>query len=161
MKKNRMFGLGVGTTSVVMIFIVLCLTILGTMLYMMSKSDMVITDKKVNYAISYQMADSVAVDTLASIDNCLYEMSDGNIKFDGNDECKKLLDRIKNINIDYKEKNISYRVGLENNTFLDIVIKINTSNDDYVLKKNSYTIIRWKKVSSNVDIGKDTLNIWK
>ena len=33
MKKNKTFGLGVGMTSVIMIFVILCLVIIGTLLY--------------------------------------------------------------------------------------------------------------------------------
>lgn len=161
MKKNKTFGLGVGMTSVIMIFVILCLAIIGTLLYMITYSDTVIVDKKVNYSISYQMADNVAVDTLAFIDNKLNELNSKQIAFNGNSKCRDIMDEIDNIEIDYNTNNISYKVGLGENNYLDIVLKINVNNDKYVNNKNSYSILKWKKVSNVSKMEKDNLNVWK
>lgn len=161
MKKNKTFGLGVGMTSVIMIFVILCLAIIGTLLYMITYSDTVIVDKKVNYSISYQMADNVAVDTLATIDNKLSELNSKQIAFNGNSKCRDIMDEIDNIEIDYNTNNISYKVGLGENNYLDIVLKINVNNDKYVNNKNSYSILKWKKVSNVSKMEKDNLNVWK
>lgn len=161
MKKNKMFGLGVGTTSVLMIFIVLCLTILGTLLYMITKSDMTITEKKANYSVKYQMAENVAVETLSSIDECLYELTYNRIKFGDSRECSDVLSKIKNVFIDYDNKTILYKVGLSDNMYFDVKLRVNTNTDGYVLKKNSYTIIKWKIDSKDLDLNKDNLNVWK
>ena len=161
MKKNKTFGLGVGMTSVIMIFVILCLAIIGTLLYMITYSDTVIVDKKVNYSISYQMADNVAVDTLATIDNKLSELNSKQIAFNGNSKCRDIMDEIDNIEIDYNRNNITYKVGLGENNYLDIVIQINVNNDKYVDDKKSYTILKWKKVSNVSKMEKDNLNVWK
>ncbi len=161
MKKNKTFGLGVGTTSVIMIFVILCLVIIGTLLYLITYSDTVIVDKKANYSISYQMADNVAVDTLAIIDDKLGELYSKKIAFNGNGKCRSIMDEIDNIEIDYNKNNISYKVGLGENNYLDIVIQINVNNDKYVDDKKSYTILKWKKVSNVSKIEKDNLNVWK
>ena len=161
MKKNKTFGLGVGMTSVIMIFVILCLVIIGTLLYMITYSDTVIVDKKANYSISYQMADNVAVDTLAIIDDKLGELYSKKIAFNGKGKCRSIMDEIDNIEIDYNKNNISYKVGLGENNYLDIVLKINVNNDKYVNDKNSYTILKWKKVSNVSKLEKDNLNVWK
>ena len=161
MKKNKTFGLGVGMTSVIMIFVILCLAIIGTLLYMITYSDNAIIDKKISYSISYQMADNIATETLADIDDKLGELSDNKIGFNENEECIKIMNQIDNIVINYDKKNISYKVGLGENNYLDIVLKINVDKKDFVYEKNSYTILKWKKVTNISDIKNDNLNVWK
>lgn len=161
MKKNKTFGLGVGMTSVIMIFVILCLAIIGTLLYMITYSDNVIINKKVNYSISYQMADNIAVDTLAEIDSKLGELYNKKIAFNGSEECSNIMDKIKNIEINYDKNNISYKVGLGESNYLDIVLQINVNKNKYVYKKNSYTILKWKKVTKASEIQNNNLNVWK
>ena len=107
------------------------------------------------------MADNVAVDTLATIDNKLSEFNSKQIAFNGNSKCRDIMDEIDNIEIDYNTNNISYKVGLGENNYLDIVLKINVNNDKYVNIKNSYTILKWKKISNMSKMEKDNLNVWK
>ena len=120
LKRNNISGIGIGTTSVIMIFVVLCLSILATLLYTVTKSDEVVTDKKVGYATRYQLADNVAIETLAYIDEKLYELCEKNIPFYNYNSCRVILDSLENVSIDYKNKKIAYKVGLETNINLEV-----------------------------------------
>lgn len=159
MKKNKVFGIGVGTTSVLMLFIVMCLVMLAILSYMIVKTDTGMVDKKANYSIRYQMADSVAVDTLAKIDEKLYEISDKKILFANEIECRDIMDTLDGISVDYTKKHIAYRVGLDDDSYLDVLLRINVKNN-LVNKKERYKILKWNMVTETKEIGNDTLNVW-
>lgn len=159
MKKNKFFGIGVGTTSVLMLFVVVSLTMLAILSYMIVITDTDMVDKKANYSIRYQMADSVAVETLSKIDEKLYEISNKRIVFANEIECREVMDTLDGVSIDYEKKQIAYRVGLDDNSSLDVLMQVNVKNN-LVNKKERYRILKWKIMTESKDIGNDTLNVW-
>lgn len=161
MKKNKIFGIGVGTTSVMLMFVIVCIMMLAIMSYMIVKTDTDVVDKKASYSIRYQMADSVAVETLAKIDEKLYEISRRNIDFSNINECRVYMDSLSGVNVDYNKQQLSYKVGLDDKTNLEVILQVNTTNNKKVRSKKRYSILRWKIVTESKDIGNDNLNVWK
>ncbi len=159
MRKNKVFGVGVGTTSVLMLFVVICLIMLAILSYMIVKTDTDMVDKKASYSIRHQMADNVAVETLSKIDEKLYEISNKRIIFANEIECRDIMDTLDGVSIDYDKKQISYRVGLDDNCSLDVLILVNVQNNQ-VNKKDRYKILKWKTITETKEIGNDTLNVW-
>ncbi len=159
MKKNKVFGIGVGTTSVLMLFVVICLIMLAILSYMIVKTDTDMIDKKANYSIRYQLADSVAVETLSKIDEKLYEISNKKILFVNEIECRNIMDTLDCVSVDYDKKQISYRVGLDNNSSLDVLLQVNVKNNQVNIKER-YSVLKWKIITESKEIGNDTLNVW-
>ena len=160
MKKNKVYGLGIGTTSVILVFVIICLTILSALAYTIVKSDSDIIDKKMSYTIRYQMAENIAVDTLAKVDEKLYELSKKKIVFSDEYECKKVMNTLEGININYEKKQIAFNVGLDDDSTLEVLIKVNIYANNLINNKNRYNVLRWKMVTDFGEIGNDTLNIW-
>ena len=142
-----------------MLFVVVSLTMLAILSYMIVITDTDMVDKKANYSIRYQMADSVAVETLSKIDEKLYEISNKRIVFANEIECREVMDTLDGVSIDYEKKQIAYRVGLDDNSSLDVLMQINVKNN-LVNKKERYRILKWKIMTESKDMGNDTLNVW-
>lgn len=159
MKKNKIFGLGVGTTSALMLFVVICLVMLAILSYMIVNTDTAIVEKKISYSIRYQMADNVAVETLAKVDDKLYEISQKRIAFANEIECRNIMDTLEGVSVDYKKQQISYRVGLDDNSSLMVLLQVNTHNK-LVSIKERYSIVKWQIVPESKEIGKNALNVW-
>lgn len=60
-------GIGVGISSILMIFVALCLTIFATLSYLSARADGKLTERFVAATESYYAADAAAEETLAAI----------------------------------------------------------------------------------------------
>ena len=65
-------GIGAGGSSVLMVFVVLCLCIFGTLSLLSANADLVISNKTAAAAEGYYRADAEAERLLARIDACLF-----------------------------------------------------------------------------------------
>ncbi len=72
MKSNNNIKVSVGVSSIIMIFVVLCLTTFGVLSYLSAQSDYKLTIKTLNSIKDYYVADSTAEEFLAEIDDYLY-----------------------------------------------------------------------------------------
>ncbi|MBE5935438.1 MAG: hypothetical protein E7262_06560 [Lachnospiraceae bacterium] len=165
MKKSKVYNLGIGTTSILIIFIVVCLTILSVLSYMVTNTDYKITNKKTEYNSLYQEADSKAVDMMAHIDSVLYEIAKKKIKV--NDvNAKMMLETIGDIQIDYSENEISYEVKIKNNSFISVVLGINTNEKNKLPsvtkedREKRLSIKSWQLVNKTEEIEENMLNLW-
>ena len=159
MRKNRIFSFGIGTTSILMIFIIISLTVISLLSYMVTVKDLRLTDKKGEYVQKYQSADNLAVEKLVQIDDKLVQMRDENVKF-SSDKAKKILEDVKDINIDYQSKMINYYVLLNDRSYLYVELKINTNKDSFINKKNRINVQSWKLVSKSQNIEEENLELW-
>lgn len=119
--KKKSVGVGIGTCSLMMIFTVLCLTIFAVLSLLQANSAYA---QSINYAdsiINYYDADSKAMQIKAMIEN------------DSVDE--KMIEEYA---IKYAEDQISYRVMIDDNAYLDIILD------------EDFDIVKWRGVS-NVD----------
>ena len=73
MKQKEGFRLGTGTSSILMIFVVLCLTVFGVLSFSTASADQRLTDKALDGVTAYYAADALAEEALAQIDACLAE----------------------------------------------------------------------------------------
>lgn len=78
MKEKSGFQIGTGVTSILMIFVILCLTTFGILSYTSVKADLTLTEKNADHVSAYYEAYSKAQERLSQIDNFLYGLvSDG------------------------------------------------------------------------------------
>ena len=159
MKKNRIYSFGIGTTSILMVFIIISLTSIALLSYMVTVKDSELIQKKIEYSLKYQSADNIAVDKMGEIDNKLVRISEEELKFDS-DDTKKILCKIKDINVDYKLNTINYYVLLNDSTHLYVELKVNTNKKDNVKKDNRIDIKTWKLVNKSQNIEEDKLELW-
>ncbi len=120
---KRKVSVGIGLSTLMMVFTVLCLTIFATLSFFQAKRNLKETDLIVNSSVEYYAADYKA--------SVIY---------------KDLLDNLDNL--DYLNKN---NVKVEDNVY-SYSIKINdTSSLDVKLEYNdgSFTILKWQEVAYN------------
>ncbi len=74
MKTNSRFQIGTGVTSILMIFIVLCLTTFAILSYSSANADADMTDRHIDYIEAYYNAYSKLNDGVAKIDTVAYSI---------------------------------------------------------------------------------------
>ena len=157
MKKKQFFGLGVGLSSVIMIFVVLCLTTLAVLAYFCAKADTKLTDKKVAYASSYQDADVEAKEVLFNVDETLLELSKeqkGLLEFKDKYKGKAEVSIV-------DDSYIYYEVYVTDSISLCVKLKVNLSEDNIVTNDSKrYSIEQWKTVNVGYELEDEILDLW-
>lgn len=74
MKGKSRFQLGTGVTSILMIFVILCLTTFAILAYSSASADLNMTKKHVSYMDAYYAAYSKLNDEVARIDKVVYRL---------------------------------------------------------------------------------------
>lgn len=138
---NKSIGFPVGTSSLLMIFIVLCLTTFAAISYIKANNDFKLSLKSAQSMTEYYQADSEAEKMVKNIDDSL-ELSRNKGHF---------LDLLRQYDLEIKsEQNqvlISYIVPIKDTLELQVELEV------FYLDKR-YQIKQWKVV--NTHIGDDT-----
>ena len=74
MSKKKTFHIGTGVTSLLMIFVVLCLTTFGILSYTSANAEVALTKKNSDYVEAYYRAYSKGSVVLSDIDRIIYEI---------------------------------------------------------------------------------------
>lgn len=74
MKKKESAPFGAGMSSLLMVFVVLCLTVFGVLAYMTARADSRLTQRSAQMVQAYYAADAEAEEALARLDAALLEM---------------------------------------------------------------------------------------
>ena len=135
MKKKKTFHIGTGITSLLMIFVILCLTTFGILSYTSANAEVALTKKNADYVEAYYNAYSKGSVVLADIDriifdipqqediNTYYQYVEENIQslyFDG---C--VIEVIR----DSKDMLIEVSVDVTNKQYLFMILKVNEQSD--------------------------------
>ncbi len=73
MKEKQRYHVGIGVPSILMIFVVLCLTTFGVLSYSSAAADHRLTEKNIEYMKAYYEADAQAQEMLRQVDHVLQE----------------------------------------------------------------------------------------
>lgn len=157
--KNKITNFGIGMTSIMMVFVIVCLTFLALLAYVVTEKDANITRKKEEYSYSYKQADNKAVYKLASIDEELYNLAIEKKQLDSKD-AKQRLNSIEDIEVDYKSKCIDYNMHVDNRAYIKVKLNVCTDRNGVISKKDRYKIIKWQLVNEAEVIEEEPLNIW-
>lgn len=71
MKERVRMSLSVGGPTIIMIFVILCLTTLGTLSLVTANTDLKLTEKTAAYTVDYYGADSLGEEFLAEVDGII------------------------------------------------------------------------------------------
>ena len=116
-------SMGIGLSTLMMVFTVLCLTIFATLSFLQAKRNLKETDLMVNSSVEYYDADYKASviyeDLLDNLDNLDY-LNENNIEVEGN--------------------TYSYSIKINDTSSLDVKLEYND---------NSLTILKWQEVVNN------------
>jgi len=152
---NRKYsGVGVGSTSIIMILVVLCLTTFSILSYSSSRVGEKFAKKSKTFTALYYLADKNANTTLSKIDGVLFESSGDNI---GYGDGVLSLDKIAGVSV--LEKTNCYIVNF-NSTISDsrmisveLEIPLNPSNE-------RYKITKWLATSVGIEYEDDIPDLW-
>lgn len=146
-KIERPVGIGTGYLSIMMIFVVLCLTLLAALSYSTASTENGYSQKSGEYTKAYYAADLAAKQTLAAVDSAA-------AKYDDYTDFMLLaeLDEI---------EGVEYTV-LMNGLEVRWVTPVNKSQSISSAVRYSgagYEMLEWRTVSVN-DISDNHLNVW-
>lgn len=142
-KKKEISGIQIGTSSLILIFVVLCLTIFSVLSLMSSMSDMRLAQKSLAAVEEYYIADSLAEKKLKEIDMI--------IKNDHNfaEELGEMFDPATGLIYYEIPINESQALCVE----LDVISRANNG-------EKRYNILKWQEVNKGEYEIDDSLPVW-
>lgn len=167
MKQKKDSFINIGFSSIIMVFIMICLVTFATLSVLTAHSDYQLSKKASDKTTAYYAADSIAREELAAIDSALFEVY--NASASSEDYFQQILaeDFIKelpqsNSNITIKQTDtlpvITYEIPVSNVQTLHVALKIQypqTGSECFS------TIIRWQTVTTNEpDESDEFLNLY-
>ena len=163
-KKNRASFINIGFSSIVMVFIMICLVTFATLSVLTANSDYRLSQKLADKTIAYYEADSKARDMLELLDNRLFDIylegSSSDVFYEAvaiTDFSANAPSDIQNITL---EDNfiLSYEVPLSEIQTLHVSLQINFPTAE---SECFTTITRWQTVIENApDESDEYLNLY-
>lgn len=167
MKEKQRLSIGTGVPSILMIFVVLCLTTFGVLSFSSSRADLNLTKKNAIQVEAYYTADGVAQEILMEIDGLIYKAQSA----DGDETIYEetvlsLLSTVETVLI-MKDKGdntleVSYKVPLNEQQDLEVIITILPYNSLNRYEINSYRIIKIDNGEVSIDLDSEILDgLWQ
>lgn len=141
--KKSEIGVGIGSTSIIMVFVVLCLTTFGVLALVTVDGEYKLTQKTAESITHFYEADSQAEELLAQIDGVLVAANaeiqrQGDLRY-----IVKELCQIPTITLESSSQNqieVSYQIPVDERQKLAVRMQINP----YEMSKESrYTLLEW------------------
>ena len=146
MKGNSGFQIGTGITSILMIFVILCLTTFGILSYTSANADYSLTEKNADYVTDYCDAYSELSDELAVIDKAIYSVKVNSKESDAQyfDKILAKIEDTESSDVDVKcvkgqdSIEVTLSEAMNDSQMLIMVIKINGADEEsrYNIMKN-------------------------
>lgn len=160
MNRPKASGANVGGAMILVIFVVLCLAIFGTLSAVSAHAEKRLTDKAAAAVTSYYEADSAAEKTLAVIDGKLADAQALGITGESYlSACAQALQSVEGLTVSRQGDRLalSYRVIMENDQHLDVTLAVPASPTD----GERYVVTTWKVVRDNVPEYSETeVDLW-
>lgn len=128
---KKIYGMNIGSSSILMIFVILCLVSFATLSIVSANADYMLSKKMADRNISYYEACNQAERSIATIDTTLQNLSETGISED---------EYFKQVGYD-----ISYTITISNIQSLQIELKILYPNKE---EPSCYEITSWKVVTT-------------
>lgn len=166
MNKKRKFSINIGFSSILMVFIMICLVTFATLSLLTSNSDYRLSQKMADKTTAYYEADTTAKNTANIIDQylaSLYENSaDAASYYNGmNVELIKsnLPDKVYSFLVTYDNETpvISYQVMVSSVQTLHVSLEIHYPQNE---EESFYKISQWQTKTSNAPAEEEHLNLF-
>lgn len=142
-KKKEISGIQIGTSSLILIFVVLCLTIFSVLSLMSSMSDMRLAQKSLSATEEYYKADSLAEKKLKEIDMII--------------ESTYALEEKMGEIYDPATGLISYEIPINEHQVLCVELEVISRAKD---GEKRYNITKWQEVNKGEYEIDDSLPVW-
>ncbi|MBO5260488.1 MAG: hypothetical protein J6B26_08940 [Agathobacter sp.] len=165
MNKKRKFSVNIGFSSIMMVFIMICLVTFATLSLLTSHSDYRLSQKMADKTTAYYEADTIAKDTARMIEqylDSLYENStDAASYYHGiNADLIRgeLPDQVYGLMVsDTEIPVISYQVTISSVQTLYVSLEVHYPQNG---EESFYKITRWQSKTSNAPAEEDHLNLF-
>lgn len=147
-KKDSAPFANIGVSSLLVIFIILCLVVFATLTLSTAKSDYSFAQKLAQHKTEYYDASNKAETSLAALDKSLRKSGDLV------SSAREVLGSGYNCNT--ADNTIQWQVPMNDSQALEVVIKVNRP---YNKNSGNYTIKRWQTVST-VEQSEQTMNLF-
>lgn len=151
MKKKTQMGLGVGASSILLIFVLLCLTTFATLSLVSAQADARLSGKTAESVSAYYEADARAEELLAEIDGALQSVPVGEGYLQA---CVGLLAALDGVDVSQDEDglSVSYQVAAGENQQLQVTLEVPASG--------GYRLTGWKMVNTTQWQEEETMSLW-
>lgn len=151
--KKRLSPYSIGSCSILLIFVTICLTTFAALSLVSANSDYNMTKKTADNTTQYYMADSKAQLTLSSLSHVVENNLD---KQDFLSACFEDISKLESFSTEQKDGklNVTYTVPITNRQYLEAKITI----EDNINKEIS--INSWKVITKADDSEESPLNVW-
>lgn len=161
MAKKKGTGVNIGSISILVIFVILCLTTFATLSLVSANSDSKLSSNTAGSVTSFYKADSAAEELLAEIsEKCLAPALKDTTRELFLDRCVELKTGI-NKAVSYTRENdrlfFHYSVPIDDKSELQVSLEV-----IYPDRKGGapYKLTKWTTVSTAEWIGDESLNVW-
>ncbi len=157
MKKTSSPITNIGSVSLLMIFIVLCLAVFSTLSLSGSLSEYRYSQKIAQHHADYYNASASASRILREIDQILHLSYDEQTEqyYDTIEKQLALLDGVE-ADLISEPPSITYKIPIDDSQSLRIMLALNAPDE---LKKGYYRITAWQEIPSSEWNGDDSLNL--
>ncbi|RGB69688.1 hypothetical protein DW086_00675 [Harryflintia acetispora] len=151
MKKRTQMGLGVGASSILLIFVLLCLTTFATLSLVSAQADARLSEKTAETVSAYYEADARAEELLAQIGEALKSVPPGEGYLQ---TCAGLLAAIDGVDVlqDDDGLAVSYQVAAGENQQLQVSLTIPATG--------GYRLTGWKTVNTAQWQEGEPMSLW-
>ena len=148
-------GMGVGFVSLIMIFAVICLTVLAVLSYQAASANDILNTKSAEFTREYYAADTSAKETLMLLDGLALTASEGFFEDDFIAMCE---DELPDAGISRTSKGIevSYREPVNDRLMLDVKVLFTLNAE----QGKRYSITEWRIISSLPEETEEPIGVW-
>lgn len=167
MKEKQRLSIGTGVSSILMIFVVLCLTTFGVLSFSSARADLNLTKKNGAQIEAFYIVDGIAQEILAEIDSLLYtaQSAGGDATIYEETVLSLLATVSPSLTIDKNEEDtlkVSYSVPLNEQQYLEVVLTILPYDSLKRYKINSYRLIQNENGEISIDLDSEILDgLWQ
>jgi len=154
MTKKKYHGVGIGSTSIIMIFVVLCLTTFSLLSFSSANSGWKFAERSSDQTVRYFKAQNAANDKLAEIDAFLYDISANEDSYFFNMPSVALISGV-SFKESYEYFLVSYSVPISTKSVLYVELEIPFSPSE-----ERFVITKWNTKAEEFDYNDDRMNIW-
>lgn len=159
MRKSSGTGINVGSSSILVIFVLLCLTTFATLSMVSANADQKLTIRTAQAATQYYQADAAAEEILARIDDCLKSNASAANESEYLALCAMGLSDIEEVSLAQTPNSLTvqYTVPITDKRALSIAIEplYPTQTD-----APRYRIVSWQSIMTAEWQEDDSLNLW-
>ncbi len=148
-------GMGVGYVSLIMIFAVICLTVLAVLSYQAAGANTVLNTKSAAYTSEYYAADGRAKEKLQILDGYAMIASQGFFEDDLTALCEENMP-------DVKLRNSPEGITAEFTEYINdrLCLKVSVTFYSFSADGERYRINEWKSVASSAEESEEPLGVW-